>query len=103
MPEPPPLRSGFLSYAEAREIVARHPEWEHGLRSDLQNVELLGHAAAAGCRISIGTDAHTPDELHVIWIGVAAAISAGLQREQILNYMDRRALLDWVRERRAAA
>jgi DNA polymerase (family 10) len=71
-------------------------------RQDL-DVELLRHAAATGCRISIGTDAHTPRELQVIWIGVAAAMLAGLDRTQVLNYMDREALLAWVRSRRAAA
>jgi histidinol phosphatase-like PHP family hydrolase len=36
IPEPPPLRTGFISYAEARELIAEHPEWRTELRSDLQ-------------------------------------------------------------------
>ena len=36
IPEPPPLRSGFLTFAKARSVVVEHPEWEKGLRGDLQ-------------------------------------------------------------------
>lgn len=71
-------------------------------RQDL-NVELLRHAAVTGCRISIGTDAHTPGELSVIWIGVAAAILAGVRREQVLNYCDADELAAWVGRRRGRA
>ena len=69
-------------------------------RQDL-NVDLLRLAAGTGCRISIGTDAHTPGELYVIWIGVAAAILAGVKREQVLNYLSLDQLLAWVRSRRS--
>jgi histidinol phosphatase-like PHP family hydrolase len=95
--------------ADWRRVVERATELGKALeidaypdRQDL-DVELLRHAATTGCRISIGTDAHTPGELYVIWIGVAAAIRAGLKREQILNYQGRDALQTWIRERRAAA
>ena len=95
--------------ADWRRVVERAAELGKALeidaypdRQDL-DVELLGHAAATGCRISIGTDAHTPSELNVIWIGVAAAITAGLKREQILNYQGRDVLQRWISERRAAA
>lgn len=71
-------------------------------RQDL-NVELLRFAAETGCRISIGTDAHTPSELPVVWIGVGAAILAGLRREQILNYLSADELRAWVTRRRARA
>ena len=36
MPEPDPLRRGFLTFAEAKNTLADHPEWEEGLRGDLQ-------------------------------------------------------------------
>jgi histidinol phosphatase-like PHP family hydrolase len=35
-PDPPPLRRGFLSLADARRIVAEHPQLRAGLRGDLQ-------------------------------------------------------------------
>jgi histidinol phosphatase-like PHP family hydrolase len=35
IPEPPPARSGFMTFAEARATVAAHPEWPQ-LRGDLQ-------------------------------------------------------------------
>jgi histidinol phosphatase-like PHP family hydrolase len=34
--EPPPLRRGFLTLAEARETIAGHPDWMGELRADLQ-------------------------------------------------------------------
>lgn len=68
-------------------------------RQDL-NIELLRVAAAAGTRISIGTDAHQPGELEFIWIGVAAAIEAGVKRERILNYLPADEVVAWARRRR---
>ena len=95
--------------ADWRRVVDRATELDKALeidaypdRQDL-NVELLRHAAETGCRISLGTDAHTPDELHLIWIGVAAAIQAGLRREQILNYGGADELAAWVARRRDRA
>lgn len=36
VPEPPPLRAGFLTMAEARRALADRPEWRAMLRGDLQ-------------------------------------------------------------------
>lgn len=36
IPEPPPIRSGFRSFAECREIVDAHPAWRKAVRADLQ-------------------------------------------------------------------
>lgn len=95
--------------ADWRRVVERATQLDKALeidaypdRQDL-DVELLRLAAETGCRISIGTDAHTPGELYVMWIGVAAAIMAGLRREQILNYLTADELRAWVRKRRSAA
>jgi histidinol phosphatase-like PHP family hydrolase len=63
-------------------------------RQDLQ-VELLEVARDAGAWISIGTDAHRPDELLYIDLGVAAAIRAGVPRDRILNYLPREDLVAW--------
>jgi histidinol phosphatase-like PHP family hydrolase len=35
-PNPPELRSDFLTLAEVRETLTGHPEWQHDLRADLQ-------------------------------------------------------------------
>ncbi|HTJ61490.1 MAG TPA: PHP domain-containing protein [Candidatus Saccharimonadales bacterium] len=101
------FRLGLI--ADWRRVVERATELDKALeidaypdRQDL-NVELLRLAAETGCRISIGTDAHTPSELFVVWIGVGAAIMAGLRREQILNYMSADELKAWVSRRRARA
>ena len=55
MPEPPAVRSGFLTVAEARRVVADHPDWRPRLRADLQmhttwsdgraTLEEMAHAA----------------------------------------------------------
>jgi histidinol phosphatase-like PHP family hydrolase len=58
-------------------------------RQDLQ-VELLQIARETpDLWISIGTDAHYPDELGFIGMGLAAAIRAGFPRERILNFLPR--------------
>jgi putative hydrolase len=36
VPEPPPERRGFLSFAAARAVVEADPEWRSALRADLQ-------------------------------------------------------------------
>ena len=69
-------------------------------RQDLQ-VELLAIARdTPDLWISIGTDAHYPDELDFIGMGPAAAIKAGFPRERILNFLPRADLLNWVSDRR---
>ncbi|HYI44955.1 MAG TPA: PHP domain-containing protein [Actinomycetota bacterium] len=67
-------------------------------RQDL-NVELLEIARESGTRISIGTDAHATWELEFIWVGIAAAILAGIDRDRILNYMPREELIAWAKGR----
>ncbi|MGI8620054.1 MAG: hypothetical protein ACR2L6_13345 [Gemmatimonadaceae bacterium] len=67
-------------------------------RQDL-DVELLGHVKRAGGRVSIGTDAHNAEELRFLDIGIAAAISAGIPRERILNCLAADELIAWARGR----
>lgn len=69
-------------------------------RQDL-NVELLEIARDAGCWISMGTDAHTPDEMQYLPVGLAAAISAGIPKDRIINFMTAEELTAWVRDRRS--
>ena len=73
----------------------------HSHRQDL-NVELLRLVAEAGCRVSIGTDAHSPGEMHQIEIGCAAAIRAGIPKERIINFMPYEALLGWTASLKSA-
>ena len=79
---------------KALEIDA-HPD-----RQDL-NVELLELAREAGCRISIGTDAHSVRELGFMEFGLAAAIRAGIPRDRILNFQPVDEVLDWSRRVRS--
>jgi histidinol phosphatase-like PHP family hydrolase len=66
----------------------------HPHRQDLQ-VELLETARDSGAWISIGTDAHWPNELEHLEIGLAAAARAGVPRERILNFQSRQTVLEW--------
>jgi histidinol phosphatase-like PHP family hydrolase len=64
-------------------------------RQDLSG-DLVRLAAKAGCRISIGTDSHGPSQLRFMEFGLASALSAGVKRDRILNFMTAEKLLDWV-------
>jgi histidinol phosphatase-like PHP family hydrolase len=66
-------------------------------RQDL-NVEMLKLASAAGTKISIGSDAHDASQLGLIEFGLAAAIEAGIQPENILNFMPVKSLLKWAHQ-----
>jgi len=48
-------------------------------------------------RISLGTDAHHPWQLQFIDLGLAAALSAGIPKERILNFMTVEELLKWAK------
>jgi len=64
-------------------------------RQDLSG-DLVKLAAKAGCRISIGTDSHGPSQLRFMDFGLASALSAGVKRDRILNFMTVEELLNWV-------
>ena len=64
-------------------------------RQDL-SPELVRLAAKEGCRISLGTDSHGPSQLRFMEFSAASALSAGVKRERILNFMTTDDLLEWV-------
>ncbi len=66
-------------------------------RQDL-SPDLVRLAAQAGCRISLGTDAHGPTQLEFIELGLASALLAGVRAERILNFMTREELLAWAND-----
>lgn len=68
-------------------------------RQDL-DVGLLKIAKLEGCKIAIDTDAHHPEQLAFVELGLAAAIKAGIARENIVNFWSVKELLDWVGRRR---
>jgi histidinol phosphatase-like PHP family hydrolase len=71
-------------------------------RQDL-SPNLVRLAKKAGCRISLGTDSHGPSQLRFIKFGLASAISAGIKRDRIVNFMNREQLLTWVANVRGQA
>ena len=56
-------------------------------RQDL-NVQLLQIAKKAHCLIAIDTDAHHPWQLDFAEYGLAAALKAGIDPKQIINFYD---------------
>lgn len=65
-------------------------------RQDL-DVELLLLAKKEGVRISIDTDAHAPDQLAWIELGLAATLLAGIPAGRIINFLPAPALLQWAK------
>jgi histidinol phosphatase-like PHP family hydrolase len=67
------------------------------------SIDLLKLARDASVMLTIGTDAHSVDELNNVDLSLAAAILAGIPKEQILNFRPVEGFLEWVGESRAAA
>jgi histidinol phosphatase-like PHP family hydrolase len=70
-------------------------------RQDLR-VSLLKLAKKEGCRISMGTDAHHPDELANIELSLAAALAAKIPAERIVPFQPITKVKSWVASLRAA-
>ena len=68
-------------------------------RQDL-NVELLKIARDHGTRISLGTDAHHGWQLEFVDLGLAAALSAKIPSDRILNFMPILELKAWAQRLR---
>jgi histidinol phosphatase-like PHP family hydrolase len=68
-------------------------------RQDLQ-AELLELAREAGAWISIGSDAHTPDELDHLELGEAAALRTGIPHVRVLNLRSADEVLAWAAAKR---
>lgn len=64
-------------------------------RQDLR-VSLLKIARKEGVRISLGTDAHHPEQLAYMELSLAAAFLAKIAPERIVNFMAKSELLGWV-------
>ena len=65
-------------------------------RQDL-STELLKIAKTEGARIAINTDAHAPEQLAFVELGLAAALMAGIPAERIVNFMPLDKLLAWAK------
>jgi putative hydrolase len=88
--------------ADWRQIFDKAAELDKAIEIDCypdrQDIspDLLKLAAKAGCRISLGTDSHGPSQLRFIELGLASALTAGIKRERILNFMSVPELKEWV-------
>jgi histidinol phosphatase-like PHP family hydrolase len=65
-------------------------------RQDL-NVGLLKIARETGVRIAIDTDAHHPEQLGYMELGLAAAVRAKIPADRIVNFLPVEKLLAWVK------
>src|SRR3712207_1678080 len=66
-------------------------------RQDLR-VSLLEIAREEGVRISLGTDAHHPEEFAYMELSLGAACAARIAPERIVNFLPCTTLLKWVAE-----
>ena len=57
--------------------------------------DLLRQAIAAGCLVSIDTDAHAPGQLDWLGRGCANAVAAEVPLERVVNRLDADALVEW--------
>lgn len=69
--------------------VDAHPD-----RQDL-DVSILQVAAETDVWVSVGTDAHRPEELEHLELGLAALALAGFRPDRVLNRLPREDLLAW--------
>jgi len=69
-------------------------------RQDLR-ISLLKIARREGVRISLGTDAHHPEQLAFMELGLAAAYLAKIPPQRIVNFMPAAELKEWVGRVRA--
>ncbi|MEA2499234.1 MAG: putative hydrolase, partial [Actinomycetota bacterium] len=84
------------AYGKAFEINAQ------ANRQDL-NVPMLELARETGVKLTIGTDAHSVEEMDSIDLSLAAAVKARVPRDQILNFLPLEEFLEWVTTSRATA
>jgi DNA polymerase (family X) len=79
-------------YGTAMEISS-HPR-----RLDLEDV-YARRAIDLGVRLSVNTDAHSPEELDVIDFGIATAKRGWVRPEDVLNTLEPEQLLKWLENR----
>ena len=70
----------------------------HPSRLDLDDV-YARRAKEMGIPISINTDAHSEDNLDMLFYGVAIARRAWLTAEDVINTWPTEKLLDWLKQR----
>jgi histidinol phosphatase-like PHP family hydrolase len=74
----------------------------HPHRQDL-SPELLAEARSFDLTFSIGTDAHSVEELQFVEMSLAAAQGAGIERDRIINYWPLERLREWIAAQRETA
>jgi len=70
----------------------------HPSRLDLDDM-YARRAKQMGIPISINTDAHSEEDLDVLFYGVAVGRRAGLTKDEVINCWSTKKLLDWLKKR----
>jgi histidinol phosphatase-like PHP family hydrolase len=86
VPDPPPARTGFMTFAEARSTVADHPEWP-SLRGDLQM-----HTHYSDGKLSVAEMASTGRDLGYEYISitdhsVGLKIAGGMSEDELARQL----------------
>jgi DNA polymerase (family 10) len=87
----------FQAAAETRTILEINAQ---PARLDLNDINAR-RALEIGCKLSIGTDAHEPGGMDVMFFGVAVARRAWATAEDVVNTWPLERLLNWVERHRA--
>jgi DNA polymerase (family 10) len=70
-------------------------------RLDLKDIDARAAREKFGCKLALGTDAHTTKSLETMRYGVALARRAWLEPQDLLNTFTGQELRDWIAGRRA--
>lgn len=90
------LKADWHKVADAAAHLDKALEFDcNPSRQDLRP-EALQAAKECGCRISLGSDAHSTRELGFMRLGLATLAEAGIPQERIVNYMTSEELKAWV-------
>jgi len=82
-----------LEHGKALEVNGSHP------RLDLKDLHVR-KAVDAGVKIIISTDAHRPEQLLQMKLGVGTARRGWVEKKSVLNTLDTQELMDWLRMNR---
>jgi DNA polymerase (family 10) len=85
-------------FAEAAKLGKAVEVDGYAERQDLQP-GLLEIAKKEGALISLGSDAHRPEQLEYITFALAAVLQARIPFKRILNFWDAGALVKWAKAR----
>jgi putative hydrolase len=82
LPEPDPLRRGFLTFARAQEVMAEHPEWK-SLRGDLQMHSEHSDGKTPIAEMALSAAAYGYDYIAITDHSKGLKIAGGMTEEEL--------------------